>query len=146
MDDPPKNENRFQPIRCPTPDKYSKKKMRLRENSKQDSREEGFPSKVLENRAPNEDMRMTGESFKLSEGKGLGLMAAKGRRSQKNNIVIEAPEEPVNGLQLLAAHIGQLGGKIPKLREGDRWKIARAQSIVEKQKKKENETIDNDWE
>jgi hypothetical protein len=145
INNPTKNENRFQPIRCPTPEKYSKKKMRLGPNSTQVSRGKGFPKKVLELKAPNEGMMLTGETPKLSEGMALEMSGNK-RRPSQNNFLNEAQEEPVNGLQLLAAHIGHLGGKMPKLREGDRWKIQRAKSIVEKQKKKDNKAIDDDWE
>jgi hypothetical protein len=142
---PTKNENGFHPIRCPTPEKYSKKKMRSGINSVQVSRGKGFPTTLVEVRTPNEAMKLTGETFKLSEGMALELSGNK-RRPSQNNFLNELPEEPVNGLQLLAAHIGHMGGKMPKLREGDRWKIQSAKSIVEKKKKKDHKAIDDDWE
>jgi hypothetical protein len=114
-------------------------------NSLQVSRGKGFPTTAVEVRTPNEAMKLTGETPKLSEGMALEFSGKK-RRPSQNNFLNQLPEEPVNGLQLLAAHIGQMGGKMPKLREGDRWKIQRAKSIVEKQKKKDHKAIDDDWE
>jgi hypothetical protein len=80
---------------------------------------------------------------RLSERMALDLSGDKPREF-KNNFFSETSVAPVNGLQLLAAHVGQLAGKMPKLLEGDRWKLQRAKSTMKKQKKA-NIAVEDDW-
>jgi len=57
-----------------------------------------------------------------------------------------ATDGGVNGLELLANHIGKLAGKLPSLKAGDRWKLARQQSIMDKEQKQRPKMDDDDWE
>lgn len=58
----------------------------------------------------------------------------------------EGPLPGVSGLQILASHIGKLGGAMPKLRAGDRWKIQRQQSQIEGDVPGKLREVENDWE
>jgi hypothetical protein len=59
---------------------------------------------------------------------------------------IAQPDNSVSGLQLLAHHIGKIGGEMPKLRAGDRWKIQRQISQQEGDISGKLREMDNDWE
>jgi hypothetical protein len=139
-----KKGNEFQTLRCPSPERSFKKRTRLGTNSRQVFRGKGFPSPVLDTRESNEAIRLTEGTPRLSERMALDLSGNKPKEF-KNNFFSDTPVAPVNGLQLLASHIGHLAGKMPKLLEGERSKLQRARSTLEKQKKA-NIAVEDDWE
>ena len=157
INSPTKKDDGSQPISFPKSENSFKKKRDSMQILGKASEAKGFTPPASLTRAPSEAQRLTGDTPRQSQGYakrtsgdgprlsgGMALKFAEDSPTKSQGLS-ETEPTPVNALQLLGFHIGKMGGEMPKLRDGDRWKLKRMQSKLEKQIKA-NQDLDDDWE